>query len=819
MKITVAEHLNEVKNSKITNTYFRVVVQLLFFCVLVFGHFFIIKGQSIMNGYVMDGENRAITDALVMVLSADENLFSSEITDSTGMFAISLPANLDNYYLYLNSFGFSPQKMILKDAEKLQIFVLEGNVQSLEAVIVTVSRPAIIREVDKFVIPQIYNSPLAQGKNIMDFLGYAPLLKVNLEGYLEVLGKGRTTIYVNGRKSNIDLQGVPAENIEKVEIIPFPGSQYPATERNGIVNIVLRKPLEDGVLTNITVRDQQKEKWILNNPSLNLFLNIQKKKINITTGVSTSYFPSLFEESGIHHYFLDGMDMYYTKNNYFTNYYLNVFFNLDYNINKKHSLGFRIQANTNYRKEKNSVETNYRFLNSSIIDSSDFTESLLKMNAPNYSVSSNLNYNITFNAKQKLSFDWDYNHYLSDMPHYFQHTLFSDKNPVFSDFRTQATISLDGYGVKTRFQHNFNSDIELNVGLECYGAVVDYNYFYGNKLNNIYVSDSLRTNDFIYKDITGSAYIDFNWEISDKWSLSTGLRGEYYIYKGVQQVTREVVSNKYPNIFPSLSVYYVPHEDHELGLNFTTNYVLPSYSMLNPFRFFYSPNFYQENNPYLKPCKSYSLALEYTFFSDYMFVFEYEFSKDSWSDFRIPVGNGVTKIKTMNYGENHDFWFTFSITKNLFKNFLYLSFNADLSYFIARNIPSEIVTYNETGINFISTDLKINTALNKKKNWRIETRFQFCPRSKGVSLEKGATYYLSASISKSFKNSTLSFGVNDIIDKPINISFHGETFAYGYERFMYGRTYWISYNIKFGNNKARGVVNRNSDKIQQRIQN
>jgi len=101
--------------------------------------------------------------------------------------------------------------------------------------------------------------------------------------------------------------------------------------------------------------------------------------------------------------------------------YFNGFAHLDYHINKKHTLGFRVRAKTNYRKEENTVKTNYCFLNSSIVDSSDVTDNVtksqLKMKTPNYSISANLNYNITFNPKQKLTFDLDYNHYLSDIPY------------------------------------------------------------------------------------------------------------------------------------------------------------------------------------------------------------------------------------------------------------------------------------------------------------------------------------------------------------------------------------------------------------------
>ena len=774
-------------------------------------------GQKEILGFIKDVEGSAIVGALAIIIDEKDNMHSSDVTDSVGFFSLQTNNSLDNKHLIISSFGYKTQKLPLFDSIKQQTYILERSAFNLEAATISVTRPTIVREMDKFIIPHIYSSPLAQGKNIVDFLGFAPLLKVNLDGYLEVLGKGRATIYINGRKSEIDLQSIPAENIEKVEIIPYPGSQYPATERNGIVNIVLRKPQEDGIMVNITLRDQQKEKWNLNSPSLNLFLDIQKKKVNITTGISTSYYPFIIEESGKYNYYSDSLEVKNTQNWKFSTCSLNGFVDLDYHINKKHTLGFRANARTYYRKESNTVETDFMFVNSSFIDSSSITKSNLKMDAPNYSISTSLNYDISFNEKQKMSFDLNYNRYLSDAPYSFQHSNFKNSDTTFSIFRTQATTLLDGFTFKTHFQHKFSSDMQLNAGLECYGALVNYNYYYGNKFNDVYISDSLRTNSLLFKDITGAIYVDYKWKISGKWSLSAGLRGEYYAYKGFQKETQKITSNQFPNIFPSFSVYYVPHNSHSLGFDFTTSCFIPSYAMLNSFKTYYSPNLYQENNPDLKPVKRYDFALNYTLFSDYRLNFQYELSNNSWSDFRIPVAEGVTKIKTMNYGVRHDFWFSFSMNKSLLKNFLFISFDASLFYFIAKDFPSEIVTYNKSGFNNISGGISINTALNKKKDIRFETRFQYVPLSNGVSMKLGAMYFLSAQISKNFKNSTLSFGVSDILDRPLKIFLNGEIYAYNLERYRYGRTYWISYNIKFGNQKSKGAVGRNSDKIQNRL--
>jgi hypothetical protein len=359
--------------------------------------------------------------------------------------------------------------------------------------------------------------------------------------------------------------------------------------------------------------------------------------------------------------------------------------------------------------------------------------------------------------------------------------------------------------------------MHLNTGAECYGSKVNYNYFYGTKSDNDYISDPLRSNTFIYKDITGATYIDYDWKISDNLSISAGLRGEYYAYNGVQQTAGEMISNKDFGLFPSFSIYYAPHDDHEFSFDFTKSHSLPSYGILNPFRKYYSVNLYQENNPYLQPSKHYDFSLDYTFFSDYMLIFEYNYHKNGYTEFRVPVGNGITKITTMNHGKSHNFWLTFSATKRLFNNYLYLSFDADIDYSIEKDIPDEIVAYNESWVDFMA-DIKINTALNKKKDWRLETRFLYYPQFRTVALTRSSNYYLAVSITKNFENSTLSFGVNDIIDKPVVLtSNNSDIYAYRITRDYYGRTYWASYNIKFGNNNVRGTANRERDKIQNRM--
>ena len=777
------------------------------------------NGQTLLTGQITDNEKQSVAGALVMILDETERVFASEFTDSTGVFSLTMPtAELEKYKFYISCFGYGPQKFTLKEAQNQKSFALENIVHELDEVIVAANRPAIKREMDKFVVPQIYQSPLAQGKSIVDFLKFAPLINVSQDDVLSILNKGAAIIYVNGRRSSIDLKSLPAENIEKVEIIPYPGSEYRTTDKSrGIINIILRKPPEDGIMASVSISDMQKEKWELNSPSLSIFFNIQKKKINITTGFSTYYRPSYSEETGIYNYYSEDLDM-NNKINHNSSYYgLGTYLNLDYHINKKHTFGFRVSSGVINQKENNIAETNFRALNSNIIDSSDVTNTKLKMTNPNYSVSGNLNYNIKFNDKQTITFDLDYYHSQSDLPYYYKIEKTKNQIVEFSEFRTEASAITNGYNFATRFQHQFNSEMQLKAGMECYGAQRDNDYFFGNKINSIYISDTLQTNRFIFKDITSAAYIDFDWEITDELSLSAGLRGEYYTYEGNQKTYNQIVSNQHFNLSPSISLYYELHDDHELGFDFTTSYEPPGYYYINPFKTYYSPTLYKESNPDLQPYQEYEFALDYTFFSDYMLVFEYCYTKNTWSDFKIPMGNGITKIKPINYGRDYDFSVNFYVNKNMFKNFLILSFSQYFNYFAIKDIPNEIIAFNETGHSY-KTILNINTALNKKQDWRFETQFHFIPKSEGVASNLKALYLLSANFSKKLKNGNLSFGVRNIIYTPMRIYLNSENYSFMQEFNNFGRTYILTYNIRFGNNKSRGTQNRESNRIQNRIQ-
>lgn len=770
--------------------------------------------QTTIKGKTLDAGGKGISDALIVLTNKEHHTIFSATSDSLGVFEILLPENLKDKILYVTCFGYKSKQIENISANDVRNITLEALYYNLEGVEISASRPVITRENDKFLVSNVYESPIAKGKDAADFLKYTPMIGDVKENSVSILGaKGNATIYVNGRESLMDLRSIPAESIERIEIISNPGSRYPADSRNGIINVVLRKAPDDGMSVTVRAEDRQNRK---NSPSGNVFLDIKKGKTNITTGIRASYFGMLMEDKSIYNYFSDSLTTDVNRNTDFSNSSVSPFVNFSYALSKKHEIGFQIDAMFRNNKTEESTETFYRQLNASAIDSSDLTRAQIKPTQLNYGFHSNLNYSFDIREGQKLTADFDYRRSLSDNQTKYHYSIDSLMFATPSDFMIYPKILIDGYAFKTDFTHTFDEDKTLDVGIKMNGAMVNNDYFYGIYTGSGYMSDSLKTNRFLFNDLTAAAYANYSWVMSDHWELNAGLRAEYYAYKGDQKATEEKIDDQYMNVFPTFSALFIPNDNHEFGFDFSSSIFRPGYYDLNPFKTFYSPNLYEENNPYLKPSIDYEFELSYILMSDYMFFIDYTYSKNTFTEFTMPAGNGVTKIMKQNYDRDHCVDFIISINKSLFKNYFNFTINADFSYIKAEGFPEGVIADNTEYISG-SVSANINVALNKKKDFRMLSRFQYRPTSRSVAFTLKTSYYWDVSIAKNFKNSTLSFGVNNIIYKPWELSLTDATYSYATERNLYGRTFWASYSIKFGNTKVKKVYDRKNEDLDGRM--
>ena len=133
------------------------------------------------------------------------------------------------------------------------------------------------------LIYDVANSPIAKGTNSFDLLKDTPMVSSTDDKTLKILGKNSATIFINGKKSNMDaeaiiamLKSTPSEDISKIEVITVPSSEFQVESNDGIINIIMKKKMTDGVNGTLKMANNQ---GYFNNPSSGISANFRKGKL------------------------------------------------------------------------------------------------------------------------------------------------------------------------------------------------------------------------------------------------------------------------------------------------------------------------------------------------------------------------------------------------------------------------------------------------------------------------------------------------------------------------------------------------------------
>lgn len=718
---------------------------------------------------------------------------------------------------------------------------------------VTLTKQVFKKQSDRFVY-DVAASPIAKGNTTFDILKQTPLLSTTDDKTLKIAGKNNALIYINGRKSNMDaeslvqfLKNTPAENIQKIEVITVPGSEYQVESSDGIINIVLKKKMSDGTSGNMRMSNTQ-SKYNASNASFSV--NYRKDKLGINANLSGG--ENINPQAYVLRNRSENVQNESVGNIDDPNKNLGGYLNIDYQLNDKSNLAlsWNTWANKSYNSTIDLMNTITKYDANGNILSTAYTKTKNKEDARSYNNSVNLNYEVKLDSLgSKLNVNAAYLNY-KRFQYTNNNTLIQDAAGNFTQNSSKIIQDLpqviNNFSGTVDYIQKFKNDFTFSTGGNYNKTKTDNdtkNYAYPYDLSGNQLASQNDFNHFIYNENIYGLYVTFEKKFSDKFSGKIGARYEITNSLGTADSwknnveTNQQIERNYNNLLPYLSFNYAINDKNNISYSFSSRMRRPSFWELNPVKNLITEDNYTQNNPFVKASSTYNQELTYMYKNSYFLILNHTYEKDQIT--QVPLQRSYIDPKTnqkrvqlayirTNFGDKQEMSAMLGIQKSLFKQYLTLNFNAGVQYNINNGTLDTDPTTGQVFDTYVnnrkSASMVITSnntiRLDKKKTWFLGVNFFYVDKQQ---IELGMLKNLASldlSIKKNWNDWTFAVNLNDVLrTNVVEIEDLQASGNYNYiKNDMYKRSINVSITYNFGNQKVKKVRNIESasDEIKNR---
>ena len=224
------------------------------------------KGTGSVTGIVKDSLKEKPLEYVNIILqnTTDSSTFSGVVTDKNGIFDFE-HVNFGTYLVKVSYLGYINKSLLPFKVDSrnrhidLGTIYLRDTTITLEEIMVTSQKSLFNNEIDKKVY-NVSRDIMSKTGSASDLLQNVPSVQVDIDGNVTLRGSSNVLIMVNGKTSPLMgsnqatvLQGIPANTIEKIEVITNPSAKYHPEGTSGIINIVLKKNIDTGFNGTINV--------------------------------------------------------------------------------------------------------------------------------------------------------------------------------------------------------------------------------------------------------------------------------------------------------------------------------------------------------------------------------------------------------------------------------------------------------------------------------------------------------------------------------------------------------------------------------------
>ena len=584
--------------------------------------------QGIVKGKILDrqkSEPLGFVNIKVTEQGSDK-FVGGGITDAGGNFNVSglkdgkytLTLTFMGYKDVTRQFEITPTK---RDVQFKLLYMAE-DAKQLNEVTVTGQRATMKLEVDRksFDVGQLISNA---GQSASDVLDNVPSIEVDNDGNVSLRGNSSVEVWINGKASGLTsdnraqiLQQLPAESIDRIEVIDNPSAKFSAEGSAGIINIVLKKDRKAGYYGSVQAGGDTRGGA---NTSFNVNYNSRLIDSYINLGyrhrANTGHMESQ-QTSDTYNQTYDS-DSKQRGNNFFTRagVTLHATTKDDFSLS-----GMLMHGGGNSHSYTPYIYTAVaNGLNNYQLDRINRSRTGMDMRYGEF------NYRHSFNDKHFIDFTADLSSWKMNGDNWYQDSTvvvgiddvtysYQYRPQYINNHRKELKLEYENqvtknFKIEAGYNGNFSRE---NTPQESY---MDNTSFDGTNASE----DKLFFNRFIYKQDLHAFYTTLSYKFG-ALSLMGGLRGEYWrvnteSYTWEQEhdasLREQPFKKDYFQLFPSVFMSWQMTETQQLQLNYTRRLRRPWGGQLNSFRDTRDATTVSFGNPYLTPEFSNSFSLNY----------------------------------------------------------------------------------------------------------------------------------------------------------------------------------------------------------------
>lgn len=692
---------------------------------------------------------------------------------------------------------------LAEDSKMLQEVVVEG------------IRSQMRFELDRKVFSVDANIAAA-GQSASELLESIPSVEVDQDGEVSLRGNSSVTVWINGKESGLTadnraqiLEQIPAETIDRIEVITNPSAKYSPEGTAGIINIVLKKDRKAGYYGSVELSANSRGGG---NASANI--NYNSSKLDAFAGLGFRMRRNsggammnriFFDEDGAQ----NGL---YTKSEGESkNHGQNIFarLGLTYHLTDNDDIG--VNGFGMLGKHKSHSTTLYTSnVPGNWLSNNDYSHD----NGDMRGMHAELNYTHKWNDNHTLDIIAGYNNWGGpSWRSYYEDIEYPDRKD--EKYQEQnMDMSTRSWETKIDYTNKFSDWLKIEAGYNGRYSHEDTptDTYTGTSQADMKQNEELY-NRFIYNNNVSAIYATLGGNIQ-KFSFSAGLRAEAWQIKTRSLRYGETEAGVTPfkknnfALFPSLFLSYSLPHDNEMQINYTRRIRRPWGGQLNSFHDISDPTNVSYGNPELQPQYSNSLELNYlkswTFhmlsLSAYVRTTSDMMNRISYLDGDVMYSTWANVADQVNSGceivSKNSFWNRFDLTTtvNLYNNHI-SGWNYDFLAESGRIVPLSGKKQN-------SFAWSARMMANIKLPWAISMQATGNYNSKMLSAQgsRQGGWSVDLGLRKSFGPWSLSLNCRDLFDsRRFKSSTNGPDYTQHNERWRGGRTIRLTVKYSFGN--------------------